>query len=81
MSYIHKIIDLVDEINRKTKKDEISARFHMTRHEIKVQVFDNGFDKIVAPINVRVRYFNSEKAELKLRDLHLKLHAYMDEYL
>lgn len=81
MSYVIKIMELVDYINQKTKPEDISARFLMTRHEIKVQVFDNGFSKVVAPINEKVRYFNTEKAEPKLKALHLKLHAYIDEYL
>lgn len=79
MTYVHKILDLVDLINQRFSKDEINARFHMTRHEIKVQVFDNGFIGAKAHINERVRYFNTDKAEPKLRELHLKLHAFLDD--
>lgn len=78
---MYKILDLVDLVNKKFSKDEIDAKFHMTRHELRVQVFDNGFIGVKAHINERVRYFNTEKAEPKLRDLHLKLHAFLDDML
>lgn len=79
MTCVSKIMELVNDINRKFDKEKVSARFHMTRHVLKVEVFDN--TKSFTNRNViveRISYFNDDKSEEKLRKLHLKLHAFLD---
>lgn len=79
MSYTAKIMELVNDINRKFDEEKVSARFHMTRHDIKVEVFNNKKNFTENKVIVeRIRYFNDDKSEEKLRQLHLKLHAFLD---
>lgn len=77
MKTLFRIIELVDVINKSFDKDEVNARLHMTRHEIKVEVFDNRFLSPTAPVREKIRYFNTEKGEAKLLEVEKKLIGFL----
>ena len=66
MSKLFDIINLVMEINQKLVGSNGGAKLSMTKHEIKVQVYD-GYDFTKpAIINQKIRYFQEESSSGKL---------------
>ena len=66
MSKLFDIINLVMEINQKLVDGNGGAKLSITKHEIKVQVYD-GYDFTKpAIINKKIRYFREESNSGKL---------------
>lgn len=66
MSKLFDIIDLVMEINQKLVGSNGGAKLSITKHEIKVQVYD-GYDFTKpAIINQKIRYFQEDSSSGKL---------------
>ena len=66
MSKLFDIINLVMEINQKLVGSNGGAKLSMTKHEIKVQVYD-GYDFTKpAIVNQKIRYFQEESSSGKL---------------
>ena len=76
MKLVVEVLKLVEKINKKARTD-VNARFHMTRHELKVQVFDNTPFLEYRPIDVKIRYF--QKNESDVNDLIAELKKFIEE--
>ena len=69
MSKLFDIIELVMEINQKLADSNGGAKLSITKHEIKVQVYD-GYDFTKpAIINKKIRYFQEDSNSGKLTAL------------
>lgn len=66
MSKLLDIIDLVMEINQKLVDSNGGAKLSITKHEIKVQVYDGDDFTKPAIINKKIRYFQEESNSGKL---------------